>query len=93
MTSTMTAAADVDQQALEALRQEWIARGGAEAFWDANVVSVESGEAYLDAVYRQAAGWHAAPQPVAAAQPHDGPLARLGRATVGLADAALGVVR
>lgn len=57
------------------------------------VVETRARLAAIDAVYRQAAGWHAAPQPVAAAQPHDGPLARLGRATVGLADAALGVVR
>lgn len=56
------------------------------------VVETRARLAAIDAVYRQAAMWHAAP-PQAVAQPHDGPLARLGRATVGWADAALGVVR
>lgn len=45
--------------------------------------------AAIDAVHRQAFAY-APPQPVA---PAPGPLARFGQAAVGLADAAIGVVR
>lgn len=54
--------------------------------------------ATIDLAHRQAASWQAGQGGYASAQPPAAPeppsrLARLGRATLGLADAALGVVR
>lgn len=51
--------------------------------------------AVIDLAHRQAAAWqggYASTYPIAAPEP-PGPLTRLGRATIGWADAALGVVR
>lgn len=46
--------ARIEDRKRKALKAEWIARGGAEAFWEANVGpagSVAAGEAYLDCYF------------------------------------------
>lgn len=59
------------------------------------VIETRERLAVIDLAHRQAASWqggYAVAQPPAAPEP-PGRLARLGRATLGWADAALGVVR